>query len=216
MPKVNANFYVSIHLVAQYGNFRYNTASNGQDVKVPARHELHLLQIPPAIVTVPDLDYEYFLDNINEICDSLYFSKDYLKLKSAVDMIDVSKVKVPDSIPVSDIQYKYNAHDGSQFIVKKNTILPVDPDVDSFKAMLDETDDDDEDTEDDEDDIEVEAICRFVFPEFKFQSMSWKTYIDIKDYDFVEHARQPLPQGTNTKAATSVKDILKSFFGMKG
>lgn len=223
MPKIDANFCVSIHLVAQYGNFRYTTASNGQDVKVPAKHELHLLQIPPAIITVPDLDYEFFLDNVDDIADSLYFSKDYKKLKQAVDMIDVKKIQVPDVIPVTDIQYKYNAMDGSEFIVKKNTIIPMDKDGELFKTLLSDTEDDDDDDDyidiDDDDDedsgMKIEAICRFVNPEFKFQSLSWKTYIDIQDYDFRDKSREPMPEGTNLKAAAPVKNILKSFFGLK-
>ena len=112
--------------------------------------------------------------------------------------------------------------DGSEFIVKKNTIIPMDKDGELFKALLSDTEDDDDDDyididdDDDEDSgMKIEAICRFVNPEFKFQSLSWKTYIDIQDYDFRDKSREPMPEGTNLKAAAPVKNILKSFFGLK-
>lgn len=219
MPNVNANFCVSIHLVAQYGNFRISTTDMGHKIKVPAKHELHVMQIPPAIITIKDLDYGYFLDRVDDIADSLYFSNEYQELKRCVDMIDTTKIKIPESIPVSDVPLNYTAKDGLQYVVKGNTMIPRNGEEDLFTALLSDVEDDDLNDADDEEDDEdseglpsIESMCAYALPEFKFQSMTWKTYIDIKDFEFVKSKHTTVPFGTDKSKARPILDVIKGFF----
>lgn len=210
MTLVNIKVIVTASLVAQYGNFKTIQTSMGE-AKVPAVYRKAILNVPPAIITIPGVSYEFFIDNCGYILESIPYHEDFIKLKQRLNSIDTHKIKIPETIPVTEVPIRYVTVDGSG--VKHRTVtkdgITSYGDEDLFKALLDDDDDDSSDTN-----MYIENISQYVSPEFIFQKTMWTTYSDILEYSIVQDKPVMRDIPDNVRATASpIKSVINRLFG---
>ena len=211
MANVKATVVVYARLVAQYGNFRLYTLRNGNEVRVPSVYNMTVFEFPPTSIELPPMDFEYFVDNIDEVLDLMRYNDKFLTLKQYLDHVDTKKISMPDTIPVSDVPIEYVSYRNNS--VNRNVITPngineLDRSPFDIRGIYSDDDEDDDDGLPDEDEIEVENVVRFVSPNFIYQTMNWATAIDIGSFSFVEDKpHSTIPDNIRAKA-TPISKIL--------
>ena len=212
MGLVNLKLIVSMRLVAQYGNFRIVDTPHGE-IKIPAKYLMPILQLPPATIEIPELDYQFMIDYLNDILEMVPYHSDFIKLKNYMNRIDTTKLKIRETIPVPEVPVEYiSLEDNRRHKVTNGGVEDLDDNEESlFRAILDDDDEDDED----DDSIRVEHVHRYVSPNFIYQRCNWQTMTDIQEFTFIDkNKRVPIPDDQKA-SASPIKQILKTVFGSK-
>ena len=206
MTLVNVKAIVTATLVAQYGNFKVIPTNMG-DARVPATYRKAILNIPPSIITIPGVNYEFFIDNTGYILESISYHEDFIKLKQRINRIDTRKIKVPETIPITEVPIEYITVDDSG--IKHHTVTSngiVSHDDDLFKALLDD--------EEEDDDMQIENYSQYLHPEFIFQKTLWTTYTDLMEYSIVpdKPVMRDIPDNVR-ESASPIKSVINKLFG---
>ena len=213
MAMINVRVIVNTELRAQYGNFRETDTQFGPTT-TPCKYLVPVLRIPPAIIEVPNIDYEYFIDNIDSILNSIVFTEDFLYYKDHIDRIDTKKVECPETIPVEQVPIEYVVFkDGD---MRRNTVTQQGVTIDSkydeddlFRTIMDDDDDDDDS---DQDDMYVDNITKYVSPNFIFQKVYWHTRTDLLSFSFVKEGIANKKPVEPPKQRMSVWKMIKEYF----
>ena len=187
MSRVKASVVVYSRLIAQYGNFRVHTMPNGSTIRIPAVYNFAVFEFPPATIDLPEMEFEYFNDNIEDILDIMEYNDQYLKLKRYLSHVDTSKLSIPDTIPVSEVPVEYVSFRHNSYnknIITPNGIQETEHDPYDIRGL--DIDDEDDDPDSSDDDMEVESVIQYLSPSFIYQSMNWHTIVDIGSFGFVE------------------------------
>ena len=183
------------------------------EAKAPAVYRKAILNAPPAIITIPGVNYEFFIDNSGYILESISYHEDFIKLKQRLNRIDIHKIKIPETIPVTEVPIQYVIVDDSG--VKHRTVtkdgITSYGDEDLFKALL--NDDDDNDDSGDSN-MYIENISQYVSPEFIFQKTVWITHTDLLEYSVVQDKPVMRDIPDNVRATASpIKSVINKLFG---
>ncbi len=209
MALVNVKFIVYARLIAQYSNVRNVYTVDGDEISAPVTFNRPILNIPPCIIELPEIDYEYFITSIDEIVASLQFHEDFVKLKDSLNNVDISKIDAPKEISVSDVPLEYVTFDNNKInrhIVTNKGIYDVNEEGD----IEDPHDDVGEDQ-----DMSIENVCSYVKPNFTFKKSVWSTTIDLLEFGFTRKKPQHTATESDRRMARPIKDILLSIFNRK-
>ena len=207
MPLVNVKILITAKLIAQYGNFRIMPTSSGGEIRRPAKYYRPIVQVPPMYIDVKGIDYEMMLSDMDVILKSLEYNKEYLDMVDSLDEIDISKINVPETVPVSEVPMEYVTIENGKTNKHVITADGIDGEENIGVPGID-VDSDDEDV-----DVKVEAICRYLSPNFIYQKTDWYHTMDLYEWEFVDTESKVITRPfTKLKP---IKDALTNLLGGK-